>query len=150
MKSADEWIAELELEKHPEGGWYRRVFTSELIAEGGKAAVTSIYYLLKGGDFSAWHRLKSDELWFFHSGAPLTIHEINAAGEYGETVLGGAVLQHAVPAGTLFGASVDGGYALVSCAVAPGFDVADFEMPPRDQLCAEFPNQYDHIVRLSR
>lgn len=149
MKTAREWIDELELEPHPEGGWYRRAHASTL-KNGDRPAVTSIYYLLEGDDFSAWHRLKSDELWFFHAGAPITIHEIDSAGNARATTLGEAVLQHAVEAGRLFAASVEGAYALVSCAVAPGFDFADFEMPSRQALCAEYPNQYDYIVRLSR
>ena len=81
MKSARWWIEELQLERHPEGGWYRRVHASELTDPAGKPVVTSIYYLLEGHDFSAWHRLKSDELWFFHAGSPLTVHEIDALGE---------------------------------------------------------------------
>lgn len=150
MKTARQWIDELGLERHPEGGWFRRVHTSELKAAEGRPALTSIYYLLEGDDFSAWHRLKSDELWFFHAGAPITIHELSAAGAYRATPLGGSAFQHAVVAGNLFGATVEGDFALVSCAVAPGFDFAEFEMPSREELRAEFPNQYEFIVRLSR
>lgn len=112
--------------------------------------MTSIYYLLEGHDFSALHRLKSDEQWNFYTGSSITIHELDPAGTVRETVLGHGVFQYTVKAGNLFGATVNGDYALVGCTVVPGFDFAEFDMPSRDNLLAEHPNQYDFIVRLSR
>lgn len=150
MKPAKEWIGELGLEPHPEGGWFRRVYESALKLEGGRPAMTSIYYLLEGGDFSALHRLKSDEQWHFYAGSPITIHELEPDGSIRETTLGEGVFQYTVAAGNLFGATVDGDYALAGCSVVPGFDFAEFEMPPQAVLLEQFPNQYDFIVRLSR
>lgn len=149
MKTSEYWINELELEPHPEGGWYRRVFESDLRMAGGRPAMTSIYYLLEATDFSALHRLKSDEQWHFYAGAPITIHELMPDGSTRKTTLGVDRFQHTVPAGNLFGASVGEGYALVGCTVVPGFEFAEFEMPSREELLAQFPNQYEFIVRLS-
>ncbi len=150
LKTSNHWKKELGLEPHPEGGWYRRVFESEIKLETGRSAMTSIYYLLEAPDFSALHRLKSDEQWHFYCGDPITIHELDPDGNVTATVLGRGSFQHTVKGGNWFGASVDEGYALVGCTVAPGFDFLDFELPSRAQLLAAFPNQYEFIVRLSR
>lgn len=150
MKSSNHWKNELKLEPHPEGGWYRRVYESDLLNDEGRPLLTSIYYLLEAPDFSAFHRLKSDEQWHFYTGSPLTIHEINPAGEHTETQVGNGCFQHTVKAGVLFGATVEEGYALVGCSVVPGFDFSDFEMPSKEELLVEFPNQYEFIVCLSR
>ena len=145
-----DWIEELRLAPHPEGGWFRRVHESEIRLQDGRLAMTSIYYLLEAGDFSALHRLSSDEQWHFYAGSPITIHELGPDGSTHATRLGDGAFQHTVKAGTLFGATVENGYALVGCTVAPGFDFAGFEMPTQYELLAEHPNQYEFIVRLSR
>lgn len=150
MKSSKHWKKELGLEPHPEGGWYKRVFESGIKLGNGRPAMTSIYYLLEASDFSALHRLQSDEQWHFYAGSPITLHELKSDGQILETVLGAECFQYTVEAGNLFGATVENGYALVGCTVVPGFKFSEFEMPPREQLLAEFPNQYDFIVRLSR
>ncbi|MDZ8118621.1 cupin domain-containing protein [Pontiella agarivorans] len=149
MKDSSHWKKELGLEPHPEGGWYRRVFESDIRLENGRPAMTSIYYLLEAPDFSALHRLKSDEQWHFYYGRPITLHELDAGGIV-ETTLGAGSFQHTVKAGTLFGATVERDYALVGCTVTPGFEFSEFEMPVRDELLKKFPNQYEFIVRLSR
>jgi uncharacterized protein len=150
LKSSNHWKDKLQLEPHPEGGWFRRVYESDLRRDDDRPLLTSIYYLLEAPDFSALHRLKSDEQWHFYAGSPITIHELGPDGIPVSTELGSGVFQHTVQAGTLFGATVEQGYALVGCTVVPGFDFCDFEMPARDELLAEFPNQYEFIVRLSR
>ena len=150
MKSSDHWKKELALEPHPEGGWYRRVYESEILWTQSRPAMTSIYYLLEAPDFSALHRLKSDEQWHFYTGSPITIHELKPDGQISETVLGEDIFQYTVKAGVLFAATVEEGYALVGCAVVPGFEFAEFEMPSRAHLLVEYSNQYDFIVRLSR
>ena len=150
MKTAQEWIEALQLARHPEGGWFRRVFESELTVEGSRPAMTSIYYLLENTDFSALHRLKQDEQWHFYHGSPITIHEIDAAGVYGGTTLGTDGFQHTVRAGNLFGATVEEGYALVGCTVVPGFDFAYFELPSRAELLRDYPQHAEMIRRLSR
>lgn len=150
MKTAPEWIEELRLVRHPEGGWFRRVYESELRVDGPRPAMTSIYYLLEGNDFSALHRLKQDEQWHFYQGSPITIHEIDSSGIYVGTTLGTDEFQHTVRAGTLFGATVEEGYALVGCTVAPGFDFADFELPDREKLLRLHPDHEALIRRLTR
>ena len=96
---------------------------------------TAIYFLLQRGDFSAFHRIKSDECWHFYEGKTIIIHVINEAGEYAVIYLGrsiekGEVYQAVVPAGAWFASEPGPGtdYALVGCTVAPGFDFRDFEM----------------------
>ena len=150
MKTAKEWIEELRLTPHPEGGWYRRVYESELKIDGVRPVMTSIYYLLEDSDFSALHRLKQDEQWHFYQGSPITIHEIDPAGVYTAATLGADAFQHTVKAGTLFGATVEEGYALVGCTVVPGFDFADFELPSRAELLSDYPQHAEMILRLSR
>ncbi|VGO21532.1 cupin domain-containing protein [Pontiella sulfatireligans] len=149
-ETAQRWINELELERHPEGGWFRRTYTSEL-SIGSRPAMTSIHYLLEAGDFSALHRLKQDEQWHFYSGEPLMLHMISPDGALSATKLGPqGPFQATVPAGHLFGASVETAYALVGCTVAPGFDFSDFEMPSRASLLADFPEHELLIRRLTR
>lgn len=109
--------------------------------------MTSIYYMLEGSDFSALHRLKQDEQWHFYSGAPLTLHCIAPDGRASTLVLGpDAPFQTTVKAGTFFGATVAGEYALVGCTVAPGFDYADFELPSRETLLQKYP-EHDALIR---
>ncbi|MGE5315677.1 MAG: cupin domain-containing protein [Acidobacteriota bacterium] len=166
--TADEWIERLSLIPHPEGGYYREIFRSSGAIEGGalpaqyggrqRAYVTSIYFLLKSGECSRYHRLRSDELWYFHAGSPLTISIIDArTGALTQQRLGSdpakdEVLQFAVPAESWFGAEVDApdSYALISCVVAPGFDFADFELGVRAELIRRYPAHRSSIEHLTR
>jgi predicted cupin superfamily sugar epimerase len=150
MKRAREWIEELRLEPHPEGGWYRRVYESDLISDTGRSLMTSIYYLLEADDFSALHRLQSDEQWHFYAGSPITIHEIDPDGAYSTNTLGKNAPQYTVKAGHLFGATVDKGYALVGCTVVPGFTFSEFEMPSRGELLEKYPDLLGVVKRLTR
>ena len=159
-------IAALNLQPHPEGGWYRETYRApETVAssalperfDGQRSHATAIYFLLNSESFSALHRLKSDELWHFYSGSPLTVHVIHADGRYTPIKLGpdlaqGETFQAVVPHGCWFGATVDTPdcYALVGCSVAPGFDFADFEMADRESLSEEFPQHTELIARLTR
>lgn len=156
----------LALERHPEGGWYRETYrAAELIPatalparfDGERAFTTAIYFLLAPGEFSALHRIKSDELWHFYSGTTLTVHVITPDGEHrtirlGADIAGGETFQAPVSAGSWFGAEVSGPgeYALVGCTVAPGFDFADFEMAGRAALLAAYPEHEKIIRRLTR
>ncbi len=164
MPDAATWICALNLRPHPEGGWYRETYrAAETISganlpprfAGPRAFSTAIYFLLDSGQYSALHRIRQDELWHFHDGDPLLIHQISASGAYEVGRLGcdpahGAWPQHVVPAGTFFGAELapGGRFALVSCTVAPGFDFADFELPPRRVLLTRFPQHATLIERL--
>lgn len=114
-----------------------------------------IYYLLESGDFSALHRIQQDEGWHFYDGSPLTLHLLAEDGKYTTRHLGrdgGREPQAMAPAGYYFAATVDdpSSFSLVGCTVAPGFDFADFEMPPRAELLKRFPQQRELIERLTR
>ena len=150
-KTAVDWIRELELERHPEGGWFRRIYASEMKTDNGRPVMTSIYYLLESGDFSALHRLRQDETWHFYAGDPLTLSIIHPDGTASETVLcAEGPFQFTVKAGHLFGAMVNGDYALAGCTVAPGFEYSDLELPGRDVLHEAYPAHGSLIRRLTR
>ena len=132
---AERAIADLGLEPHPEGGWYREIFRSAArvtTADGRtRAALTTIYYLITSGDGSAWHRLASDETWHFARGSDLVVRTRSQSGETADQRIGAYGPYVAiVPADTAFSAFVhdEDGYALVSCSVGPGFDFADFAL----------------------
>lgn len=150
MKTAAEWIEELELERHPEGGWFRRVHESELKTDTNRPCMTSIYYLLEGDDFSALHRLQSEEQWHFYTGSPLTVHEISPDGKYAATTLKRGSFQYSVKPNNWFGATVDGPFALVGCTVVPGFDYAEFELADAATLRNQYPLRKELIDRLTR
>ncbi|WP_156680294.1 cupin domain-containing protein [Sphingomonas profundi] len=139
--SAEAIIARLGLAPHPEGGWYRETWRAPPragsdAAPGGRSAGTAILFLLEAGGRSHWHRVDADEHWLWHAGAPLAVRIAAADGGPSRTVrLGGDVLagetpQALVPAGAWQAAEADGGWALVSCVVVPGFDFAGFELAP--------------------
>jgi uncharacterized protein len=164
--TAEELVELLNLIRHPEGGWFRESYRSaEVIPAaflperfaGERSYCTSIYFLLKRGDMSALHRIKSDELWHFHAGTGLTVHVITPEGErlqlkIGRDLAAGEAFQAMVPAGCWFGAEVTGAgeYCLVGCTVAPGFDFADFEMAGRDELLRRYPAHAEMIRRMTR
>lgn len=151
-------IRMLGLEPHPEGGHYTQTFKSALslaTPQGPRAATTAIYFLLEAGDFSAWHRVRSDEVWHFYAGEGLELHLLSDAGEYrkvrmGPNVLQGEKPQAVVPAGVWQAARPVGAYALVGCTVAPGFNFADFELPTRGDLLRRFPEHARLIEDLTR
>lgn len=162
--SAEDWIAGLQLEPHPEGGYFRRVYTAELMLSAAalpehgasRPVASAIYYLLTADQRSRLHRLKSDELWHFYAGSPLTVHILDNRGEYVTRCLGpdpGARQQFQLPirAGCWFGATVDEptGFSLIGCTVAPGFDFADFELADRADLCRQYPQHVECIERLT-
>jgi predicted cupin superfamily sugar epimerase len=166
MTTANDWIERLGLLPHPEGGHYRETYRSaEVIPRaalpgrfgGDRAFSTAIYFLLKGDEFSALHRLNQDELWHYYAGSSLTVHVIDPSGEHsalrvGTNVDAGEFPQAVVRAGCFFGATVGepGSYSLVGCTVAPGFDFADFELPGREQLMRLYPQHRQLIERLTR
>ena len=134
------YINHFSLLPHPEGGYYKETFRSEKSFqlegfEGERSICTSIYFLLEKGQTSALHRIKSDEIWYFHDGQTLEIIELDSNGNetitrLGKDLLNGEVLQHVVPAGIWFGArlTADSEFCLVGCQVSPGFDFKDFEL----------------------
>jgi predicted cupin superfamily sugar epimerase len=150
---AEYWIERLGLKPHPEGGYYAETYRAAQTLPNGRPVATQIYFLLEHGNFSALHRLGSDEIWHFYLGDPLTVHLIEPAGSYRSLRLGpDHSFQGVVPAGCWFGATVEnpGGYALVGCTVAPGFDFADFELAEREALSRLYPQHRALIERLTR
>jgi predicted cupin superfamily sugar epimerase len=153
---AQKWIDQLELTPHPEGGHYASTYRSDISLEcehGKRPLYTSIYFLLRSGEVSHFHRLQSDELWYFHAGSSLTIHMITPDGEYREVALGidianGEVPQFVVPKHTIFGSSVKDGntFSVVGCMVSPGFDFLDFELFSQEALLSEYPG-FGEIIR---
>lgn len=158
--TAAHWIDQLQMEPHPEGGFYKEMFRSQqqvkrVDEDEVRQACTSIYYLLKGGDYSGFHRIKSDEIWYFHKGEPLTIHVIDAEGVHQPLELSdqpSGRLSLVVPAGLWFAAEIGSkaGYALVSCAVAPGFEFSEFEMADGQNLSITYPVYAELFKRLCR
>jgi predicted cupin superfamily sugar epimerase len=146
---AKEIIEQLQLLPHPEGGYYRETYRSEeeMTTSGGdrRKVCTAIYYLLEGPDKSHFHRIRSDELWFFHAGEPLEILEIREGQlktiTLGRSLLGEEMPFAVIPGNTWFAAHIksSSAYSLVSCVVAPGFDFADFELAERATLIREYP-----------
>ncbi len=147
--AAEELVRRLRLEPHPEGGFFRETYRSPLAVnapQGERAASTAIYFLLREGELSRLHRIKSDELWHFHAGGPLAVAAILPDGSARRSVLGpdasaGQVFQLVVPAGSWFGARPEpgAGFTLAGCTVAPGFDFADFELADRAELLRRYP-----------
>ncbi|MFL6414132.1 MAG: cupin domain-containing protein [Bryobacteraceae bacterium] len=166
MKDARYWIDRLELEPHPEGGYYRQTYRSTVELPGSalprsfggnRSASTAIYFLLQGTDFSAFHRIASDEIWHFYAGGPLSVHIIDCDGQHSEIKLGpspeeGETFQGVVAAGCWFSSCLaqPDTFALVGCTVAPGFDFNDFEMADRSSLLGAYPKQEALIRRLTR
>jgi predicted cupin superfamily sugar epimerase len=166
QQDAGYWSAKLGMQKHPEGGSYRETYRSPEIVKkehlpgrfgADRNFCTSIYFMLEGSDFSAMHRIKSDEIWHFYSGSPLSVSVISESGEYSEIILGdnpelGQVFQATVPAGSWFGSrvSLPGSFSLVGCTVSPGFDFADFEMADREKLQEKYPQHADIIRQLTK
>ncbi|OCX53169.1 hypothetical protein BEL04_02325 [Mucilaginibacter sp. PPCGB 2223] len=160
IQNAARWIAKLKLQPHPEGGYYKEVYRSEnqVLRPSSpdlKQACTSIYYLLEDDDYSGFHRLKSDELWYFHKGASLHIHVIDEQGNYLVHELSDeptGSLSVALKGGQWFASQIPSktGYVLMSCVVAPGFEFSEFEMAKTDDLLAAYPQHASIISQLCR
>lgn len=166
MNDAAWWIQRLGLVEHPEGGCYRETYRSaETLGTDAlpgrfrepRSFATAIYYLLRGDQFSALHRIRSDEIWHFYAGAGLVLVMLDEAGNLARAPLGpdpekGESFQAVVPAGHWFGAMLNdsSGFALVGCTTAPGFEAADLEFADRAALIAHFPQHREIIERLTR
>lgn len=163
--NAQTWITRLGLTPHPEGGYFRETYRSaQIIAKtalperyhANRTTATSIYFLLAAPQVSKLHRLRSDELWFYHVGSPLTIVLITPDGMLSQYVLGLDLDKHetlhvCIPQGSWLGAygQQEHAYTLVSCVVAPGFEFEDFELAQRDQLITMYPQYHDVITMLT-
>ncbi len=153
MSRKAHWINILNLLPHPEGGFYRESYraTGSISAEalparyaGSRAFVTHIYFMLVAGNFSAFHKVASDETWHFYDGSPVILYLLDENEGLKQVELGidgDSEPQFTVPADTWMAAEVKDGseFSLVGCSVAPGFDFADFTMAKRDELYRQFP-----------
>lgn len=163
IHSAQYWIDKLQLIKHPEGGYYREVYRSDEFVHkknlpdrysSFRSFSSSIYFLLNSNEFSAFHRLKSDEIWHFYEGSAITLLIILKNGESRKIILGrngdsGEVYQAVMPKGCWFAAIVTEpiSYAMVGCTVAPGFDFEDFEMGRKETLLKLYPKHASLIEK---
>jgi len=161
------WIEKLKLIEHPEGGWYVRTYRSPLRVDterlpapfsgaGSRVLSSAIYYLLESPRYSAFHRIKSDEMWHFYAGSALTLYVIDETGGLSLLQLGrnpekGEAFQRMVKAGCWFGALVNelDSYTLAGCTVTPGFEYEDFEMADRKALLERYPQHRWIIEKLT-
>lgn len=180
LRTASHWIQKLNLTNHVEGGAFKELYRStmtlpfESVREAGfpgpRSVSTGIYFLLEVGDFSAFHRIKSDEMWHIYDGCTLAIYEIKPDASLvrhllGKNVDAGEVMQIVVSANSWFasrvevvGSNGEGSselerqhqFALVGCTVAPGFDFEDFELAKRDELTGVYPQHHALIKELTR
>lgn len=135
MLTADQIIERLKLEPHPEGGWFRETFRDAAHTEG-RSHGTAIYYLLKAGEASHWHRVDATEIWHWYAGETLALKlsydgKTNQTHHLGPDLMKDAQPQLIVPKGVWQAAEPLGAFTLVGCTVAPGFDFAGFEMAPK-------------------
>lgn len=131
--NADDIIQLLDLAPHPEGGHYRETFRDGPVAgprASGRAHSTAIYFLLKAGEVSRWHRIDAAEVWHYYSGAPLELRIEGQVHILGPDLAAGQRPQLVVPPGAWQAARSLGDYTLAGCTVAPGFDFAFYELPP--------------------
>lgn len=127
-------IARLGLQPHPEGGHFRETFR-DAAESGARGASTAIYFLLRAGERSHWHRVDAVEIWHWYAGAPLALSIAAADGArrvltLGNRLAAGEVPQGVVPARAWQAAQSLGGWTLVGCTVAPAFEFAGFELAP--------------------
>lgn len=166
MNKAEELIHHYQLLPHPEGGYYKETYRSEenipsaalpqrFSAE--RSFSTAIFFLLECGNFSAFHKIKSDECWHFYAGETLLVHILHKNEQLQTVKLGsntaaGELFQFVVPAGCWFASEPDAEteFAFTGCTVAPGFDFADFELAKEEELLSEFPAHAELIRRLCR
>ena len=166
MITAGDLIAKYKLLPHPEGGYFTETYRSaELLSGeylpdrfgGDRSVSTAIYFLLERGNFSAFHKIKSDECWHFYAGQSLLIHIIDTYGRLTTVKLGNdifheEVFQYVVPAGYWFASepAETTAFSFVGCTVAPGFSFEDFELAKAENLCSAYPQHKAFIKRLCR
>ncbi|MCD4678974.1 MAG: cupin domain-containing protein [Bacteroidales bacterium] len=163
--TAEYLIKKFNLIKHPEGGYYSEVYRSEELIEKGhlpnrytgqRSFSTLIYFLLDGDDFSAFHRVNSDEIWHFYAGTSLTLYIIGDNGILENIVLSNDPEDNGsyfaiIKRGSWFAAKTNkvNSFTLVGCTVAPGFDFEDFELADRQKLIKSYPQHEDLIINLT-
>jgi predicted cupin superfamily sugar epimerase len=166
MDRVQEIIQELKLQPHPEGGYFRETYRSvgtvpkEILGDsysGDRNYATGIYFLITGGNFSAFHKIHQDEMWHFYDGTAMNLHMISSEGNYtlvkiGNNLAEGEIPQFTVQGGCWFASEVAAhdSFSLMGCTVAPGFDFDDFELPSRSELIKLFPQHKEIITKLTR
>lgn len=164
-ESFNKIVSRLNLEPHPEGGFYRETYRSEEEINANSLGAeyksqrnfsTCIYFMLTSRNFSAFHRIKQDEIWYFYNGSPILLHMITPDGSYYFQKIGinfeqNEVPQYVVPGGVWFAAEVMelDSYSLIGCTVSPGFAFEDFELKSRNELTDLFPKHFEIIERLT-
>jgi uncharacterized protein len=153
-KEAVQLIKRLGLKKHPEGGYFKQTYTADTIVnvvgyDQPRYISTAIYYMLVGDQFSAFHRIRSDELWHHYTGGSLTLHTIGN-GKLSKVKMGksrGEAPQVIIKANTWFAASLNDkkSYCLLGCTVSPGFDYRDWELGKRNVLIKMY-SQHSTII----
>ncbi len=136
MSDADHIIRRLNMQAHPEGGWYCETWRAEA-QDGERPSGTAIYYLLKKGERSHWHRVDATEIWHYYAGAPLKLGlsqdgKTSRAITLGPDLNSGETPQAIVPPHCWQAAQSLGDWTLVGCTVSPAFDFSGFEMAPQD------------------
>jgi uncharacterized protein len=156
------WIKKLNLQKHPEGGYFAETYNSEEFVslpefQGPRHVCTAIYYLLVGDQFSSFHIMKSDELWHYYAGSSLTLYIIEVDGRLNKIRLGensenGETFQAVVKSGRWFAASVNdlSSYSLVGCTVSPGFDYQDWKLGDMETLVKLYPQHKSIIEKYTK
>lgn len=160
MSHFSDYVKYYDLAPHPEGGFFKQTGASTQIINSSTGLdvplYTNILFVLEDKNPSNFHQIQSNEVWYFHEGSPLTVHCIYPdTGKYETVLLGhdiskGQVHQYEVPAGVIFGSSVDSGFALVSCMVSPGFDFREFKLFERNELLEAYPQHEKIITKLTR
>jgi uncharacterized protein len=155
-KDAVNLIKRLKLKKHPEGGYFKQTYTADTVVnivgyDKPRYISTAIYYMLVGDQFSALHRVKSDELWHHYTGGSLTLYAIHNR-KLSRIKMGksrGEVPQVVIKANTWFAASLNDkeSYCLLGCTVSPGFDYNDWELAERNELIKTYPQHRTIIER---
>lgn len=162
MDTVKQLIEQYNLQPHPEGGWYKETYrSSEQVTRaalparftGSRPLSTAIYFLLEQGNFSAFHKIKSDECWHFYAGDPLQVYVIQKNGSLDIITLGNnagkrQLFQYVMPAECWFASrpAPESSFCFVGCTVSPGFDFADFEMAKAAILSVAYP-QHEKIIK---
>lgn len=151
-KDAVRLVKKLELEKHPEGGYFKQTYRSDTTVnvkgyDGPRNIATAIYYLLAGDEFAAFHKIRSDEIWHHYVGGTVTLYAIDGDGKLSKVKIGRETPQAVIKANTWFAAALDSkrSYCLLGCTVSLGFDYRDWELGRRDGLLKAYP-QHGRII----
>lgn len=165
MSKAEDIIQQLQLTKHPEGGYFKEVYRSKESIQanhlperfkGSRNFGTAIYFLLKRNEISAFHKINQDEIWHYYDGSSLIMHTIDEQGKYGKHIIGkdidkGECPQLVIPSNVWMAAEIEdkSSFVLVGCTTAPGFDFKDFELAEAKQLLDLFPQHKELIFKFT-